>query len=260
MARDGHKTLDALISAAALVGGVLLATSAEARYSAVDAVGNTPTNVYFGGYCDHTNGDDCGSTYKLPYTVNFGGRKTDQILLRSDGKVQFLDSTHRVISEIDTGINDGPVVNIDFRGNRFPLPPEGTPKDLVLGLTQLANIGDERVLYTYYPIPDKDFQFPPFLLPAVDYHIASEIIRASWYTCYKPFACLEDVHSVTLTPNAGGFAVVYGGINSGKAGHQLRAFFGAAVPEPSAWALLVLGFGSTGAVLRAHRKQRSRLA
>lgn len=49
------------------------------------------------------------------------------------------------------------------------------------------------------------------------------------------------------------------GIGNGQHEISHLAFFGAAVPEPSAWALLILGFGATGTAMR-QRKAKLRFA
>jgi hypothetical protein len=267
----GKATAGRVSSIVALAAcAVLSATAAQARYTAVDASGNTPIRVYLGGYCDGSS--ECGydSTYIMPYTVNFGGLKTDRIRLLSNGRLQFVDNTLTVLREINTGISDGPEIYASNQGVRYAFPGAPPPQQLfpcpinvacfTFSLKQFASSGDAHALATQDATPDKFGIQPPFLNPVVDYTLKSDIIKFSWFTCFSPNACLQDVHSVTLTPNADGFAVVYGGINSGKAGEELRAGFGNGVPEPSAWALLILGFASVGAALRVRRGRRPRFA
>lgn len=47
------------------------------------------------------------------------------------------------------------------------------------------------------------------------------------------------------------------GFESGGASYSFSALTGGAVPEPSAWALMILGFGAVGASLRRSRQRTS---
>jgi hypothetical protein len=75
-------------------------------------------------------------------------------------------------------------------------------------------------------------------------------ILATWFTCITPLACYQDQHTALLTPGANGFTIAYTGGGTGPS--FLAATFNPpqGIPEPGAWALMILGFGATGAMLR----------
>lgn len=78
-----------------------------------------------------------------------------------------------------------------------------------------------------------------------------QAILATWFTCALPStSCFQDQHTALLTPVADGFNITYTGGGTGPS--FLAAAFGPAraVPEPTAWVLMILGFGAAGAALR----------
>ena len=239
----------ALSMGAALAAGLMLATAAQARYTAVDTSKPDPKtgkqmNVYwhFGGYCDIVFTGECGNAYTLPYKVTFAGQTTDQLLIRNDGKVQFvgtkLSPPHftanqfNIIQPIDTGIaGDG-----TFR--------------------EIASVG----LHPYYLLKEVSPGCQPFGCknPDADYNIKTSTVVVTWFHCFNssgsPGSCFTNLHTLTLTPTARGLSLVFDG--GPMKDRVIPATFDLAfgVPEPSTWALFVLGFGGIGATLRSRRR------
>ncbi|WP_293679037.1 PEPxxWA-CTERM sorting domain-containing protein [uncultured Phenylobacterium sp.] len=234
-----------LLAGVMLACGLMLGTAAQARYTAID-MSDPDNNVYFyfGGYCDTTagaNGDECGKTYTLPYMVDFSGRKTDQLLVRSDGRVQFVGD---LLASPPDDINLFDVfaeVNTEIAGEIFD--------------PQLAS-----VLPAPYYLDKEISPNQASLNPIVNYTITTPVVSVAWFTCMSSGdTCFGNLHTLTLTPGPAGFDVAFGGINS-KAGYTLAARFDPAqgVPEPSVWALMILGFTGVGATLRSRRVSPAR--
>jgi hypothetical protein len=227
---NGNIGLRAALAGMVAMPVVVLGGAAQARYTAIDVTGIPGEFLYryIGGYCDAGNGDDCDKAYTLPYYVTFAGGTTNKLSLRSDGTIQFVgdllasppDNKHRfeVLATVDTGI--------DYDG-------------------QLS--GD---------VIGQEYSFGPPVFPEANYSIVNPILNFQWFSCQNSQieTCFNDLHYVTLSPSDGGFSVVYGGIND-KGPEFLSAGIAsqATVPEPGAWALLVLGFGGIGATLRSRR-------
>ncbi|MFI4964122.1 MAG: PEPxxWA-CTERM sorting domain-containing protein [Caulobacterales bacterium] len=202
----------------AAMGSAMLfsATGAYAGYTAIDeSPTGTPITLNFGGYCDSqsTVGAECDSPYTLPYTVGFAGGSTDKLLLRDDGV-------------------------LDFVGDLLPSPPDATHLFNVLASVDTGVPGSG---------------FPPQLATLT---FQGPSILATWFTCASPVSsCYVDQHTALLTPGNGGFTIAYSGIAGQNSPPSfLEATFdpaqGSVTPEPAAWALLVLGFGAAGAMLR----------
>jgi hypothetical protein len=237
----------AVIGAVAVTVGAAMASSASAKYTAID-MADEDTNLYyyFGGYCQTSGpsaGDECGSTYTLPYSVTFGtGETTNQLSVRSDGKVQFVGAAlanpgsdvdlFEVLATIDTGISG------EF--NFFP---------------QVASL----LPNPYYLDKELSDFFPGLIDPDADYTLTNPQTRITWFSCGNPKNdCYTELHTLTLTPTREGLYVRYGGIND-KPDELITASFDPAatvsVPEPGAWALMLMGFGALGAALRADRRR-----
>ena len=227
--RFSIKIMSASFAIALMSGGM-----AHARYTAIDALPSGEFKyIYFSGYCDTNTGAECESTYTLPYAVSFSGRTTDQLSLRSDGTVQFVGDLlasplnavdrYEVLASVDTGKNS----------------PD-----------QIAGVG--RTI--------TEISFGPPNPPAADYTLTNPILFFEWFSCSGSgaAACFRDYHYLNLTPEAGGFHIVYnGGVNQ-KADEFLAARIvpksAGAVPEPTTWALMISGFGMLGSVLRSRRR------
>jgi hypothetical protein len=72
----------------------------------------------------------------------------------------------------------------------------------------------------------------------------------------------RDVYNISIF-NAAGQSLYSGVLNADNSDHVATVRFSkptGGVPEPAAWALLVLGFGGVGAVLRQAKRQGSRSA
>ena len=68
-------------------------------------------------------------------------------------------------------------------------------------------------------------------------------------------------HAITLLPasfGAGNYRLTFGGTTSGGGGEAGTLSFFAAVPEPSTWAMMLIGFGAIGLTMR--RRTRPALA
>lgn len=264
----------ALILGATLVTW-MLPGSASAKYTAIDQSGDQNVFNYYGGYCDAlgggTNlGSECGLTYTLPYAVTFGSQTTNQLSVRNDGKLVFAGAPVAPPPGIDllnppTEFDDDPNSDTDpfdlysaYIRNQFE----------VLALVD-TGIGDSFNSFIsgqlasvlgppYYLAQEITLNFPGALTPEANYFLTNPVIQVSWFFCDNPqdlSVCPGDLHTVTLTPGARGFDVSFGGIND-KAGYLLEARIDPlpGVPEPRAWALLLMGFGAMGGLLRLRRK------
>ena len=64
-------------------------------------------------------------------------------------------------------------------------------------------------------------------------------------------------HAITLLPatfGSGDYRLSFGGTTSGGGGESGTLSFFAAVPEPSTWAMMLLGFGGIGFAMRRRRR------
>ena len=224
----------ALSMGAALAAGLLFAGGAQARYTAVDSAGTTNIFWHFVGYCDVT-GDECDRAYTLPYKVSFSGAETNLLRINANGTADFVSDKLAVIQSIDSGV---PGVRA------FPNAPVATlfgeKPSLVEESKGCLNFGCRH--------------------PEADYGaIKSNTVVVTWFQCFGSTntACYGGSRNVTLTPTKLGLDVVFVG---GKGVNRvIPATFDIdfrGVPEPSAWALLVLGFGGIGATLRSRRRSR----
>ncbi len=269
MASRLKAALHALLMGATVAAGLMLATAAQARYTAVDSSGGLPKNFYFGGYCATFSrgsiGDECGSFYTLPYSIEFSSGKTDRFRILDNGVLQFVAGD--LIPPPD-GVNTG------FFGRPFEDTPEfkklqdywrSSFKILESIDTGFSGEGffPPQIASTlkdpYYLGSDTRDNANSFFPFDANYNHIDPVIHVAWFSCSSSnFDCPKNLHTLTLTPAARGFNVAFGGLNSAKAGYTLLAKFDperiSAAPEPGVWGLLVAGFAGVGSALRSRRK------
>ena len=109
-----------------------------------------------------------------------------------------------------------------------------------------------------------------FLIPSAGVwsgNLTSSFTSAANNLVFTPVATINGVDYTTFTAHfesfemlpatAGGATIVVHGISPGPAGSYVGSLTfspTALVPEPAAWALLIMGFGSAGAMLRQRRR------
>ncbi|WP_246611073.1 PEPxxWA-CTERM sorting domain-containing protein [Aquisediminimonas profunda] len=254
----------------------LLPSSAEARRTAIDQDPNgNPITTLLSGYCD-LNGDDCNPItdgLTLPYSVSFGGGAfTSKVFIHGNSIVTFGQPINFApfVTAITNGVNDG----------SLPTSQQYGPKTLInagqiLDLDPLGNGG-------FYQSGSLSL-------------LSNGVIFAEWFTCLKPGPlCHANSYSITLTPTTGGFDGLFqfgpDGVDytkyqlaladrefmvegvagaDGKIGSPtpygstffmpatFRGLGLSAVPEPSVWAMLILGFGFVGASMRRRAERVS---
>ena len=268
----------ALSMGAALAAGLLFATAAQARYTAIDGFddddGNPITQFYyFGGYCDTTSiggngsqiGEECFNTYTLPYNVTIGGKTTNKLSVRDDGKLQFVTGERTAPDGITAGVvpdeflPDGkknPDYDtlypkyLDFMRNRFVFDPVNGEIDTGFGglVSQDHAFILEVETVSGFSLPSR--------YPTANYSILGPRIKFEWFTCNSSNPavddCLKNKANVTLTPFGGGFDVAFGGVSKYILPAKISPL--PSVPEPGTWTLLILGFSGIGATLRARRR------
>lgn len=243
----------------ALFCSLAFVTAAEARRTAVDfSDPDNPMSVHLGGYCD-LNGDDCGATYTLPYVVEFGGKATDKLLIRGDGILQFVgDATFgsgmqqfEVLATIEAGVNDATVLNeygtsvfeqsakleIDQYGALVATwftcatPQHCNNNPYTVYLTKNGESLDFEIDYSgvnpgFFPRPFSYGWYTPDdfdLRSQSGYNYTDHV-----YTTYFNAQFSIPARFPDLTPGPGPIGV----------------------PEPSIWAMMVIGFGALGAAIR----------
>lgn len=240
MRRVSNRICAALAAIAAAVATLVCASPALARYTAIDQVaildadgnqtyddfGNlaySHTSILFEGYCDSREivGDQCDETYTLPYTAIFNGLETNQVLLRDDGNLDFVF---------------------------------GAPNDLSDSPSDYELTHRFAVLATFNSGIDNYRQFATFQLQGSSF-------LANWFTCPSPGpSCRTNQHTALFTPGARGFDIAFTDLSGAVHDEFLKADFnpsqGTAVPEPTTWTIMVVGFGGAGLWLR-HRRRRS---
>lgn len=91
---------------------------------------------------------------------------------------------------------------------------------------------------------------------------ASNVFNAATLAPYVGSGSISVTHSIsnfisTLVLDGGGQGNLRGNSNGSVSGSvQVEYFFNDPIPEPSAWAMLIVGFGLTGATLRRQRALR----
>lgn len=266
----------ALFGMALLLSDVaLLPSPAEARRTAIDQdIDGNPIEVTLGGYCD-LNGDDCdpvSNGLTLPYDVSFGGSAfTNKAFIHGNSILTF--GAPIDFAPFVTRINNG----------EFVSPEEYGPKTLVVSNGQVLDVDP--------------FQSGGFYQSASLSLLGNGDIFAEWFICVTPGVhCHDFAHSITLTPTAGGFQGLFQFyLNDpgsqgpyfytlGASGTYIEGVPGAdgklgsytpfgssffmpatfrgltsSVPEPSVWAMLILGFGFVGASMRRRATGVARL-
>ena len=249
MLQLSRRAMRALAVSGAILVGLALSTEAQARYTAVDESGRVPLKYTFGGYCDtfagtgHFGLNQCDTVYTLPYSVTFKGGITNEVVIRSDGRLDFVtgvkvssppDPTRPfgdALWTVDSDIHDGGMIS-------HQLVSIGVPK-----YTERSGL----------PVPGKD-------LPnrnEINFNL-EPVFTVTWFTFERstPIPIYSNRHTARLTPGVDGFTVEY----SNKASELIRASISplphpltSGAPEPDVWAMLVLGFGALGATLRRRR-------
>lgn len=243
--RSLNKGRASLCALAVAAGGLLAATEASAKYTAIDLGGGGP--LLFDGYCEvfdnaaaeSVAGEQCGFTESLPFDVHFGGASSSQIQFRSDGTIDFvgqaLDSGDSRYSET----------------NQF-----------------------ERLATIHSGLSGQQ---------VVEFGVTNDgVISAHWFSCPNTTNCYQTNGRVLIRPKAAGFEITFSDMRQGGDrgwktfgpdgsdldGSRTTFFLPAtfnppvvdgpttAVPEPATWALMILGLGAAGAALR----RRSRTA
>lgn len=262
----------ALLGLALLLSDVaLLPSPAEARRTAIDQDPNgNPITTPLSGYCD-LNGDECdpiADGLTLPYSVSFGGGAfTNKAFVHGNSILTFGQPINFApfVTAITNGINDG----------SLPKPEDFGPKTLVVSNGQVFDVD---------PLGGGGFYQSGSLSL-----LGNGDIFAEWFICVSPGVhCHDFAHSITLTPTAGGFQGIqqfylndagsqgpyYNTLGAsgtyiegvpgvdGKPGSYtpfgssffipatFRGLVFSSVPEPSVWAMLILGFGFVGASMR----------
>lgn len=232
------------LSILALAGAALLfsSTSALARYTAIDQVPELDSNgqpvlgddgypiyhsvqISFEGYCDTTVsiGEECDQTYALPYSAIFGGQETNQVLLRDDGRLDFVF---------------GPPSDL----SQFPTDEELTNRFQVLASFDSGIRGQSSPQLGAFQLQGSSF-------------------LATWFICPSPgITCRTSRHTALFTPGARGFQVAFTDLSGGVHTTVLEAGFNpplsSPTPEPTTWAMMILGFGLAGSMLRSARRRQ----
>lgn len=117
-------------------------------------------------------------------------------------------------------------------------------------LTNLAGYGDQVFVelftnvtsygYGLYPQPAPEaLSFYGFVVPDGEYFLGFSMNRTDFGSDFQP-TTIDQVFGIT-------------DIQLGKAGQACDTRVCGAVPEPNTWAIMILGFGLTGAVVRRGR-------
>lgn len=239
------------VSVCSIIVAFTVGAPAFAGRTAVDEYPDgSSLEFYLNGYCDF-NGEDCGpgDGAVLPYSVSFGSSApSDRIWIHGNGILSF----------------GGPA---DFFGEELAVPIIGRSAPLLTDYRLNLVSGGQKVGF------NRDGAFWQSAKLTVT---ANGIIFANWFTCSvptSPTSCPADpgsAYSLVLRPTAKGFlGRIYGqspGKDIGYVGDGVATPTGNSflmpatfsgnvtfVPEPSSWALLIAGFGMTGAALRRRR-------
>jgi hypothetical protein len=244
------------VAAAAFAMG----SAAQARRVVVDQdADENPIRATLSGYCDF-NGDECdpGGGLNLFYSVNIAGTEFSKVFVQGNGLLTFGEPVDFQLS---------PVYDFIFEGSS-PLLTDYN--------RTLVSAGQSNTL---------DFGvFLQSALASVD--PITGTITSQFYICGSPTApgvCPKfNVYSLTLTPSAEGFLGQFD-FSSGRAegtdigfvsGGQftstgntflLPASFqginlASSVPEPTTWAMMLVGFGAVGYSMRRRSAAKPQLA
>jgi hypothetical protein len=234
--------VSATCAVAIAIAGIALPDTAAARRTTID-IGAT---FDFAGYCSRQQldipGGDCEPT-SLPFSVVLDGKAYDTVVVHSNGAVSL-----------------GGPLNFDAFSNSlrdFDAP--------VFSPLLRNGLGPEEF--------DRDGEF------VAQFEIEADGFRVNWFSCANSVNCFRNNFSLVLKDTAQGFNVDYiygpnGPTFNGLSGFSLpsgtvesfgplqnRSFafdangslLGSAVPEPSTWAMMLVGFGLIGGVTRLRR-------
>jgi hypothetical protein len=221
-----------MIVFAAAAATMALAGVAQASTS-LDADLKNPPGVYYG--TDNHNGH---------FTIeSFGSTDAGEFALR--GHQRFQDATSPMGNVYTVALGDQ--ASVDFSFNPF-----GTD---ITGLSSLLTITNVATGHTasFDPVLASGYHAAAFPGSAQD----SEYLGFGFLNGSPVFnvgnidynSAVNSTYEVQWTVSGTNFAAVTDTIfiNQGA---------GAAVPEPAAWAMMLVGFGGLGAVLRSTRRQR----
>lgn len=217
-----------------------------------------PLSASVSGYCDF-NGQDCDPSggLNLGYTATIGGTDFSKIFLQGNGLITFGEPADFQLP---------PVYDLIAASNNDPLLTDYGKTLVSAGQSNSLDFGDV---------------FYQSAIGSVDG--VTGTITTKFFVCGAPTApgvCSEGgVHFITLTPSTGGYLGLFGGAAIGGdkgfvVNGQLTRVTGnsfllpatfqgltlnSAVPEPSTWAMMLVGFGALGFSMR-RRKANYRLA
>ena len=242
----------------------MVAAPAEARRTAIDAQYDpetdtyTPINFTLGGYCD-LNGDECSASdgTALNYTVRLGtGEAVSNIFIHGNGILSFGSAIDFFGYPADSALSFNEIIN------------NYEPVALASYGLNLVSIGQNN---------EVDFESSGAFLQSARLSVGTGgVITAEWFTCYTPSSFSSCPSSgqqfLTLTPGVNGYTALFSGGGEDR-GYVIDGNFTASpsgtaflipaeftgldfttgVPEPTSWAMLVIGFGLAGASLRRRR-------
>lgn len=204
---------------------LLSASPSEARRTAIDNVGSVVTQ----GYCD-LNGDDCNAPLVLPYFVDFGSGFTNLAFVHGNGILSFgAPIDFNAYSDGSGGYNLPGTIG-GFSGTLFG-----------------GALNNSYDLNFFGPDPQQNV-----FTQAGMASLQGNAITATWYGCTGPSNCFINPSTMTMTPQANGFLVSLG--TSSFVAPAVFRYSASGVPEPSAWMLMLAGFGLVGAALRWKKK------
>jgi hypothetical protein len=214
---------------------------------------DNPQMKTLSGYCD-LNGDQCDQTRNLPWVVDFGDGPTSNMVVYGNG-------------------------TIDFVGDKLASPQFEQFQYESLGYL-VAGRNDSELFYLGEAVYEQ----------AARVKLDGDAVVVTWFTCFTPKNCFNTPYSARLEQamnngvsellvtldytalpsnffsfsdklgvayfigNTGGFKG-FADIdpNPGQVIFHIPATFTDAVPEPATWALMIMGFGGVGTLLRRRR-------
>jgi hypothetical protein len=235
------------LAAAAFGAALLSATSASALTTYSDpavfhALGTITQTTSWPGYPAGTN-SVLGPTF-VDGDLNFSG---DQLEVFGKNYPGYNQPENVLVNNLI-----GPIgVDVTQQGSNllsFDLGNMKGSRDFTLSLYFFNGVGDDSLILGKSTIPASEgFQFYGFALPTGSY--------------FTGFNIASDNSAEDLAEDKATFV----GISQVELGHTSiggcrdtsHACEGGGVPEPSAWALMIVGFGAAGAALRVRRRALS---